>query len=244
MAQISADLKDKLVSQDYQFTTSTIAACIYFPGFNTVSTTTDKVNKCNNDYFENLKKILAKQENSIIIFGGRYPLYLNKTWFNNQEGGIEGENFENKYIPVGKYKDIQSSFRNEITELSKKNKIILIYPIPEVGWKVSRKLFSLLPKDHDKIDEYLIKENFITTSYKVYFERSNSSFELLNSINNDNIYRVYPHKLFCNTLIENRCLTHDNLNLFYEDDDHLSLKGAKMLNYLILKEIKKIEQNN
>ena len=50
MAQISADLKDELVDRDYQFITSTIAACIYYPGFNTVSIKTNKINNCNNKY--------------------------------------------------------------------------------------------------------------------------------------------------------------------------------------------------
>ena len=36
-----------------------------------------------------------------------------------------------QYVPVVK-NDIQNSFKNEILELSKKNKIILVYPIPEV----------------------------------------------------------------------------------------------------------------
>ena len=41
--------------------------------------------------------------------------------------------------------------------------------------------------------------------------------------------------------IKNRCLTHDDKNLFYNDDHHPSLKGAEMINDLIMKEIEKIE---
>ena len=57
--------------------------------------------------------------------------------------------------------------------------------------------------------------NYITTSFNVYKERTKSSFELLDSIHSDNIYRVYPHKLFCDTTIQNRCITHDDRNIFY-----------------------------
>ena len=71
--------------------------------------------------------------------------------------------------------------------------------------------------------------------------RTKSSFELLDSIQGDNIYRVYPHKLFCDTAIKNRCVTHDDKNIYYADDDHPSLKGAEMINDLIMKEIEKIE---
>ena len=84
------------------------------------------------------------------------------------------------------------------------------------------------------------KLEYITTSHKVYKERTKTSFELLNSIKGDNIYRVYPGKLFCNTFIKDRCTTHDDKNIFYLDDDHPSIKGAEMINDLIINEIEKI----
>ena len=82
---------------------------------------------------------------------------------------------------------------------------------------------------------------YITTSLKVYKERTKSSFELLDSIQSDNIHRVYPHTLFCDTTIKDRCVTHDNMNVFYADGDHPSIKGAEIINDLIMKEIEKIE---
>ena len=89
--------------------------------------------------------------------------------------------------------------------------------------------------------DLFIPKNYITTSYEVYKSRTKSSFRLLNSIQGENIYRVYPHTLFCNTIIKNRCITHDDKNIFYVDDDHTSLEGSKMINDLIMKEIEKIE---
>ena len=91
---------------------------------------------------------------------------------------------------------------------------------------------------------YLIPKNYITTSYKVYKNRAKYSFESLESIQNENIYRVYTHKLFCDTIIKDRCITHDDKNIFYADDDHPSLKGAKIINDLIMKEIEKSTTKN
>ena len=110
-----------------------------------------------------------------------------------------------------------------------------------MGWKVPPKLFKIIPKDVNLIKDYLIPKNYITTSYEVYKNRTKSSFELLDSIQGENIYMVYPHTLFCNTTIKNRCVTHDDKNIFYADDDHPSSKGAEMINDLIMKEIEKIE---
>ena len=239
-ASIMYDIKDRIIKKKYQFITSTFSGCLYFPGFNLVNTKTDKIDEnCNNRYFQKLKETLLKEKNSILVFGGRYQLYFSDyNLFDNQEGGLEGEQWGNSYISNGEYKTIQNSFKDEILELSNNNKIILVYPLPEVGWDPKQKILSQWI-----INKSLKDSEFknINTSYQVFNNRTKSSFELLDSIKGDNIYRVYPHKLFCNTLITNRCITHDGKNIFYADSNHPSLKGAEMINNLIIKEIIKIE---
>ena len=244
IASLTFDLKNRVINRNYQFVTSNIA-CLYLPEFNLINIKTKKINSlCNDPYFKNLNTILSNETNSILIFGGRFPLYLSNNYFNNEEGGVEGTIWEDKYISNGKYKTIQQSFKNEIHELSKKNKIILVYPIPEAGWNIPQKLnkfFKSLPKNVN--NKVLNTSNFITTSFDVYKKRTKVSFELLDSIEGNNIYRIFPHKLFCDKLIKDRCLLHDENNIFYSDDNHPSIKGAEMINDLILKEIEKIEQN-
>ena len=238
---IMFDLKNRVVKKNYQFITFALSDCIYYPGFNLTLLKTQKVDeKCNDQYFQKLKEILLKEKNSIIIFSGRFPVYLSDYWFDNQEGGVEGDKWIKDFVSVGKYDIIESSFNNEVFELSKNNKIILVYPIPEVGTDPNKKIYSQWINRKNKFSKEF---NFVdfTTSYKVYQNRSKSSFELLDSIKGDNIYRVYPHKLFCDTIIKDRCATHDDKIVFYIDDNHPSLKGSKLINELIMKEIKKIE---
>jgi len=241
LASIMFDLKDRIVDKNYQLITSTIGGCVYWPGFDIVDVKTNKVDEdCNNNYFSRLENNLIQEKNSIIIFSGRFPVYLNNDYFDNQEGGVEDEDWDNKYVSNGKFNNIETSFRSSVQKLSEHNKIILIYPIPEVGWGVPDKIFKMWIKRKNKSFREFKLEN-ITTSYQVYIDRTKSSFELLDSLKDDSIYRVYPHKLFCDTLIKDRCVTHDDKNIFYTDDDHPSLKGAEMINELIMKEIEKIE---
>ena len=69
--------------------------------------------------------------------------YINKyNLFDNEEGGLEGKQWGNKYTSNGKYDSIQKSFKSEILKLSKANKIILVYPVPEVGGIHSVILFN------------------------------------------------------------------------------------------------------
>ena len=243
MASIMFNLKDRIVKNNLQFITSTNSGCVFYPGFNKIFIKTQKISdECNDNYFQKLKQTLSNEKNSIIIFGGRFPLYLSNYYFDNQEGGVEGgvegNDWVRKYISLGKYDTIQTSFKNEVLEISKQNKIILIYPIPEVGWNPNNKVYNQYVKERFSKNFNILN---VTTNHEVYKNRTKSSFELLDSIQGDNIYRVYPHTLFCDTTIKDRCLTRDDKNIFYYDDNHPSLKGAEMINNLIMKEIKKIE---
>jgi len=248
MASINFDLKKRVVQKGYRFTTYTFAGCLYFPNFYKMNKHAKKKDKiCDDNYFSKIEKILLDQENSIIILGGRFPLYLTNKNFDNKEGMVEGGNVDSDeiFISTGKYSNISTSFEISVKKLLNKNQVLLIYPIPEVGTHVPKKIFNSLPRNLSNqktlLKKFLKKDNFITTSYEVYKDRTQSSFELLDSIQGDNIYRVYPHKLFCDTILKYRCVTHDDTNIFYADGIHPSIKSAEMINDLIMKEIEKIE---
>ena len=239
---IIPDLKDKIINRGYQFITSAYPNCFYFYKFNLIN---KKKGMHKNDCpIQSQYKLLSKVENSTIIFFGRLPLYLTGFLYDNKEvkqGKRRIGKWDKNFYSTDKNLTIEKSFKEQILNLKKKNKIILIYPFPEAGWDIPKKLLDVLPRNKDLISNFLIPKNYITTSYEIYKERTKSSFALLDSVKGNNIYRVYPHTLFCDTTIKNRCLTHDNKNIFYADTNHPSLKGAEMINDLIIKEIEKIE---
>ena len=241
MGSLIYDLNKKILDKKYQLITLTYN-CFWFPGFDYRNINTKKIDTtCNDKNFSKIKNILKKEKNSIIIFGGRFPLYISKNYFDNKEGGIESRNkFKYDFIPTQKYKNIQEAFKKEVIQLSKENKIILIYPIPEVGWNPNNKIYLQWIRRKDTSNKNFTL-NPITTSYTVYKERTKASFIFLDDINSENIYRIYPHKLFCSTKFENRCITHDQNKIYYYDDDHLSIEGSEILNTLILNKIQKIE---
>ena len=87
----------------------------------------------------------------------------------------------------------------------------------------------------------MISSEPLTTSYDVYKERSASTFELFNSVQSQNIHCVYPHSFFCDAHIKGRCVTHNNDDVFYSDDDHSSAKGSEIIVELIMKKIQQAE---
>ena len=234
---LSYDLASNLVNDNYQLNIISYGSCMLFRAFDLIEIKTKK--KINCRFYDLVEKIF-KENNSIFIIAARFPVILENSYFNNMEGGVEFGSIDTTYIPNGKYNSIETSFKSEISKLSLNNKVILVYPIPEVGWNVEQKLLNASKKKLIFKKNYF-KEDFITTSYEVYKDRTQSSFKLLDSIQGVNIHRVYPHTLFCNTIIKSRCITHDDKNIFYSDDDHPSIKGAEKINDLILQEIKKID---
>jgi len=179
---------------------------------------------------EKVFAIIDELPPSIIVFSSRLPLYLNPDGlrFDNNEGGVEsGAPFRLAS---------ESSYSNEdvvIKELQgiigKGHTLVLVYPIPEVGWSVPLKLKSKLGKNSLLWRERL-KNSPITTSYSVYKVRANKARQVLDNVavGNDNLIRIYPDRVLCSekTL---RCNTHSETSLYYSDDDHLSVHGAKLV---------------
>ena len=242
-AVLSLDLKNRILKKKkYTMIVANRSGCIFFPKFNLIFLNDKKKTKCNDEYFSKLNNLFTEKDDNIIIFGGRFSFYTTEKTYDNGEGGKEYSPwFENRtFSKIGKFDKIENSFKESVQILSNKNKIILVYPIPEQGWNVPKKLHYqlLFKKNKNNLND---KNNWITTSYDSYKKRTSDIFRMLDSISGDNIYRVYPHKLFCDTMVSERCISHDDKDLFYGDDDHPSLKGAEMINELIMKEIEKIE---
>lgn len=174
------------------------------------------------------------------MIGGRFPRELHEDGFNNQEGGYEGPSeFEWRSNDGESFnRKIVKTITNLVDD---GHQIILIYPIPEVGINVPKYIFNAVKGKN--ISEIRSVFTPLTTSFAVYKERSKSTFDLFDSIKSTNIHRVYPHILFCDNQVKERCVTHNDEDVFYADDDHLSAKGADMIVDLIMEQIVKAEAN-
>lgn len=155
-----------------------------------------------------------------VIVHARWAYYTERQFFENQEGGVEEgplDQWDRKHDP----KALAAGYRKVVKKLlaAKKN-VILIYPVPEVGWDV--------PKYLVKSELRVIKDRLpVTTSYGVFRKRNRASYLILDAVGKHPLLkRVYPAARLCNTDIKERCLLHINSKPLYFDDDHLSEYGA------------------
>ena len=79
-------------------------------------------------------------------------------------------------------------------------------------------------------------------TYLDFLKQNSDVINFFNKINIPNVHKVYPHSVFCNEL-KNLCSTHDNDNFFFFDGYHPSIKGAKMINDIIIEKINILGNN-
>lgn len=236
-ASLAFDLKNKLEKKDFQFNTSFLGDCGFFPGFDLIDKKNNKIDKnCNNFYFTKLKKRLLNEESSTIIILARYPLYLDKKEY-SENYNSQISSWSRNYVSRNKENNLINSFVETINDLSSKHKIILIYPVPEMTLNAGRKLLNKFILNRQEFEKIVYKENFFSTSFDSYLKRTKTSFDMLDSIVGKNISRIYPHEIFCNTFLKNKCVAHSDKNLFYFDSNHLTKKGSELINKIIIKKI-------
>ena len=164
-----------------------------------------------------LEKIVSSAETTI-IFGGRFPWYFKGKSFETNLG-TTGDDID----PGGS--DLLTGLEKNITYLiNKSKKLILIYPIPELGY------FPLEPylyKFYNQNDE-------ITYAFSYWEKYSSEINNLFNQINSNKLIKIYPEKIFCNSIFANKCTSSNNGIFYYWDDDHLTRDGARLVLEAIL----------
>ena len=179
------------------------------------------------DLHDQTKNSLSNVENSIILYGGILPNYIEKEQFYNgyvfnerrtPKVFIRDDQSEEKNI--AQYIEIKNELNLTVAEFAKNgNIIIIIYPVPEAAWNVE-KINNLIP-NFEEIDLHY--------SYDYFYSRAKNSINIYDSLTNDNIVKVKPSSLFCNSYIKGRCVISYNGDLFYEDYDHLNSFGNEIL---------------
>ena len=247
---IKYHLNEELIKESFNFLK--LQTSLYVKNLNQYLYKTNKINKRFNTENLKIQKHLNKEKNLIVIFHQRWTVRIVSTLFDNEEGVTEFKTeAENRYLkikPTPKYIDeqqrinlVRKSIVSSINSVLEKNhKVILVYPVPEKAFNVFRLIYnrSINFFGSDIKDDKL---PIFSTNYDVYKKRNKLIFETLDSIQNDNIYRVYPHKHFCDNQIKNRCVANSKDTIYYYDNNHLSLQGSIFVVKDIINIIKKIK---
>lgn len=98
-------------------------------------------------------------------------------------------------------------------------RVIVVYPVPRAGFHVPRTGHANWIKGtHVQL----------TIPFDKYSKAYKDIIDALNDIKHVNLTRIQPHKLLCNTTL-NQCFTHSDTDYFYQDAHHLSAQGTKLV---------------
>ena len=197
-------------------------ACAFALG---VSLAGDREGACESHNRLLMERLLSPDIQGVVI-AGRYPYFLDRNAYDNGEGGIETGRqwwFEPTAEAAGRESAVVNGFVEPIKLLLKAGKqVVLVYPVPEMGWHVPHYQFKRL------LRERAVPE--ISISLDRYRERSKAVAEAFDSLGSQPLLvRVRPEQLMCSAE-HGRCYAHGSEGqLWYRDDDHLNDVGAGLL---------------
>ena len=238
MGSLSYDLKRRLNKSGYSFYSYTMAGCPFFENgwiegkFNKIYHNCDETNTSKRN------SLLLNDTKKIIIIGAKYPLYIEQTILTSS-----GEEKGGHYFKSSIHKNYEEGFLHGVHLISsyKNNHIILLTPLPELEYNLSRKI-----QQETNFNRLTIKNQILNLNNKIFKEkikhnqRTKRSKNMLNKFKNiKNITIIDTDNIFCKSA--KKCILMNNDSYFLLDESHPSLKGANMINDIIIQEIVKIE---
>ncbi|WP_139708446.1 acyltransferase family protein [Aeromonas allosaccharophila] len=192
----------------------------------------EQAKACNEITTPEIIRYMPTVQGQVIIFSARLPWYLSQRMYVNEYGNVEGggkDSFTpNFYHESTNELSLADNIVNGLNSFAKNNTLILVYPVPETAIDVPNDINNHIGKHMSligKIEAYK-KYEYPKISLKHYINRTMDAFSLLNRVKGDNVIRIYPHKLLCDSKY---CYTERNRLPLYYDDDHLSKYGTDII---------------
>jgi peptidoglycan/LPS O-acetylase OafA/YrhL len=161
---------------------------------------------------QEMNTILENNE-SVIIFGGRFPWYFNGKSFETNFGTNNDDIKKGSNSLLSGLKENISYFTN------KSSMVILIKPIPELGY------YPLEPY----LYRYFNLSEEIAYDVNYWYKYALEVNKLLENQKSKNVKIINTEAIFCDSYISKKCTSSYNGTFFYYDDDHLTRDGAKLV---------------
>ena len=133
---------------------------------------------------------------------------------------------------------LKKKLKSTLYDLSKNNKVILLYPSPISPVNVLDRIKNKWVNHNFENDKIYLKDK-INYSVKFYRKFNEDIIKLFDSINSSSIFKIKLEPVFCPN---NQCIFFDNEHSYFFDNIHPSYEGSRKINDLIMREINKIDK--
>ncbi|KNG92934.1 hypothetical protein ATO11_15545 [Pseudaestuariivita atlantica] len=184
-------------------------------------------------YQDGILDYAEKTDAPVIVIAQRWALYVDGTRFDNGEGGHERggpvvvDTWPERLAsadPAARRAAILARFEEALAALSEKAALVLVDPVPEIGWSVPRLAArcamngtAACPSD---------------VSYDRYLERNADVLAMIGRLaERDRITRVRTAEAFCDMQAGGRCAIFDDTGkpLYFDDDHPADSTGAQRI---------------
>lgn len=194
-------------------------------------------------HFERLVGYLGRTASDLVLAARwtfrMYPIlgHIETLYFENSEGGREKSYIGQRVDPAEARRHTpeaiaaQAQARRRDMErfleglVATGRSVVLVYPVPEIGWDITR-----LNLNHYAVTRRVL--DAISIPREDYRQRNAFVLEIFDRIEragHPNLFTVKPEHVFCDTYAAGRCSAQANGVPFYYDDNHLSDDGARLI---------------
>ena len=133
---------------------------------------------------------------------------------------------------------VSKIYSEQLSILSSNYRLFLFTPVPEVGWEVPKYYAYQVMYKNSKLKTH-------THNYINYKSRTSNFMNIVKSIDSENFYLYDISELLCNKDSQ-RCIMNEGNELFYRDDNHLSMYAAEIAAKDFVKKFRQVllEQEN
>jgi len=186
---------------------------------------------CPESYNRARLRYASSQRRAVAVLMMRLPVLVEHSAYDNGQRGIEGGEPAHLSV-IGEPDDtfasdqaIAASLARSVQALLASGvKVVLVYPVPEMGWNIPYKLLQLSRGDPP---ERWLEPTQASVSRASFGARARRTQAVLDGVGTDpNLIRIYPEHALCRA---DRCLSHDGSRIYYRDDNHLSQTGGDLV---------------
>ena len=196
---IMRNFKDSSCNFDLSFVYNPTGRCIL-----SKQNDTGVINVCTDEYFDSfINNTLTKDVTVVAI--GRFD-----TWLETEIGSqVQCEGCDYIDIMKKRFEDVSNS----------SNKLLVVEPVPTYPVKIA--------------ESYLYKNTLwgenITIDYLDWKYSLIKWYDFLDNLDTTNIEIIESSLVFCNQFDSGKCTASTGKNIFYSDDNHLTIEGANLL---------------
>ena len=158
-----------------------------------------------------------------IILYARWSIYSQRSRYDNEEGGV-GYGRKITYYPEENYlSDAMNDYVLSVKKILDSGRdVILVYPTPELGWNLPKRLMKL-HANGNQLDEMsgAVKSSGYTKRNKAVI----SAFDSLGDV--QGLARIKPQEWMCDFSEQGRCTAYRDGKALYFDSNHLSMEGVR-----------------